>query len=125
MLREGVRGIYNTAETPAEGILLAEYAELETKPCNKASKSDCKGKCTMYSLGIMTDFTLIADKIGLTLIASYEGANISTIGKQDQRFFGDDPGTPDDDETGLELNDINTKINSEQSMYRLQVGIRF
>jgi outer membrane protease len=50
---------------------------------------------------------------------------ISTKGTQDQTYYGDEPATPDEDETGMKITGIKEKITSSQIVIQAQIGYEF
>jgi outer membrane protease len=90
-----------TADSECTGWALKAGAELGWTILGDAAQSN-------WSLGFGLGYT-----------------KISTKGTQEQTHYGDEPATPDEDETGMKTTGIKQKITSSQVIIRAQIGYEF
>lgn len=91
---------------------------------NKEATSECGGVAFLF--GVKSYYVLFKSKLidEFFLSLGSDFMYIYTIGEQDQHFYGDDPGTSDD-ETGIKIEGISNRIFSSQFGVMFSVGARF
>ena len=91
---------------------------------NKTADGDCSG----WALKAETDLRWIvfetSSKSNWSLGLGFGFMKISTSGKQEQNWYGDDPVSEEDD-TGSRVTGIKQKINSNQITIQAQIGYQF
>jgi outer membrane protease len=92
---------------------------------NKTLDGKCNGNA--FKVGSHLRFILFksSNKSNWFLGAGLNFMKIDTKGKQDQFWYGDDPATPDEDDTGAKETGIKQKVNSEQIIIQAQMGYQF
>ena len=92
---------------------------------NKSAEAKCTGSAFLgnveaaYRMGRSTSRMSWRISLGLDFVS------IDTEGDQDQIFYGDDPGTPGLDETGLRFDNIDDEITSSTMSLYMKVGMAF
>lgn len=89
----------------------------------KASDGHCDGNAVFVALNALW-IRGVHPAVGLAWGADAEAVRIRTEGSQDQVFYGDDPGT-EDDETGLRFEGIEDRIEFTCQTLSLFAGLRF
>jgi outer membrane protease len=90
---------------------------------NRIAISSCEGTANIYSVGLKMKLAAAEHLPIMYLGILYESASISSEGKQNQKWFGDDSTTPILDDTGTEYNGIDDEINSEYSTFKISLSI--
>jgi len=92
---------------------------------NKTAEGDCSG----WALKAGTDLRWIifetSNRSNWSLVLGVDYMKISTKGTQDQSWYGDDPASPEEDDTGLRIPGIKEKILSNQTRIQAQIGYKF
>lgn len=91
---------------------------------HKTAESDCDGNGFALKAGTRIRLQTFKQGSGLYLTASYGITRITTEGTQVQKYYGDDPGSADD-ETGLVMDGIQSSIKMKKSVLSAGLEYRF
>lgn len=91
----------------------------------KTADSDCSGWALKVGGSLRWKILQTSAKSNWSLGLGLEYTEISTKGTQDQTWYGDDPASPDFDDTGSRATGIRQKITSSQIMIQAQIGYEF
>ncbi len=91
----------------------------------KTGDGDCRGRAFKLGADLRWSILKTSIKSNWFLGAGFDFMKIDTKGTQEQSWYGDDPASPDEDDTGMRITDIKEKINSEQITIQAQIGYQF
>lgn len=89
------------------------------------AESECSGWAWRTGADLRWMFYGDSGKPNWSLGLAFGYKGISTKGTANQVYYGDEPGTPDEDETGMEFTGIKQKITSSQITIRATIGHGF
>lgn len=92
---------------------------------NKEAVADGDGNGFIGLASLRYDFDSGGGPLKPFLDAGVEYVLISTSGLQTQSWYGDDPASPDVDDTGLSIGGIPHEVNLNQLNLRLMIGLAF
>jgi outer membrane protease len=91
----------------------------------KTADSDCSGWALKAGTDLRWVVFGISSKSNWSLGVGFDFMKISTKGTQDQSWYGDDPASPEEDDTGRRITGIKQKITSNQFAVQTQIGYQF
>jgi hypothetical protein len=86
---------------------------------------DCSGWAWKTAADLRWILSGDSGRSGWALGLGFGYTGISIKGTQDQVYYGDEPSTPEEDETGMEFNGIKQKITSSQVTIQATLGYQF
>lgn len=92
---------------------------------NKTGDGDCSGKAFKLGTNLRWIIFETPNKSNWFLGLGFDFMKIDTKGTQKQYWYGDDPASPDEDDTGMRVTGIREKIKSNQITIQAQIGYEF
>jgi outer membrane protease len=90
----------------------------------KTADGDCSGRAFKLAADLRWDVLETAGKSNWFVETGFSFMKIDTKGTQEQNWYGDDPGSPEDD-TGNRATGIRQEIDSDQTAVQAKIGYEF
>jgi len=92
---------------------------------NKTCDGDCSGRAFKLGTNLRWIIFETPSKSSWSMAFGFDYLKIDTKGTQKQYWYGDDPASPDEDDTGDRVTGIREKIKSNQITIQAQIGYEF